>query len=246
MTRSKAQATRSLSDAAIVARVQSILINAAEGRRSISDDTQYPALRKQIARRRLGSLPLLQTHPTIDSFAAYINGIPDTRARIAWLREQIEPLLRSLEDRDGSIESSSWGAPSRAGRLKIVRELLPLAREAVESMIGVLSEPGPNGGPLLDGREEAVQHLRDLHRSLGELLTAVDSGHFEDELGEGLAAEVARYGKRAARALRDDPVPYAFSTLLLGMLHAVGFGGIGGHLSGMALAMRKHRGNQGD
>jgi hypothetical protein len=113
-------------------------------------------------------------------------------------------------------------------------------------MIEQLSEPGPNGGPLLDGREEAIQHLRNLHRSLGELLTAMDAGHFEDDLGEGLAAEVVRYAKRTARALRDDPVPYVFSTLLLGMFYAIGFGGVGGHVSGMALAMRKHSGRQAD
>jgi hypothetical protein len=72
----------------------------------------------------------------------------------------------------------------------------------------------------------------------------VDSGRFEDDLGQSLAAEAARYAKRAARALRDDPMPYLWSALLLGIFEACGLPGIGGYLGGVALNVRKHGGRK--
>jgi hypothetical protein len=122
----------------------------------------------------------------------------------------------------------------------MVRGLLPLAQNAVDSMIATLSEPNANGGPLLDSRIEAIDELRRLHQALGELLTAVDNGHLDDELGQNLQAEVARYGKRVAKALRDDPMPYLSSALLLGLFTACGIPGLGGYLSGIALTVQKH------
>jgi pentose-5-phosphate-3-epimerase len=69
----------------------------------------------------------------------------------------------------------------------MVRGLLPLAQNAVDSMIATLSEPNANGGPLLDGRVEAIEELRKLHQALGDLLIAVDGGHLDDELGQNPA-----------------------------------------------------------
>jgi hypothetical protein len=109
-------------------------------------------------------------------------------------------------------------------------------------MIATLAEPNDNGAPLLEAREEAVEHLRELHRTLGELLSAIDQGHFDDELGQNLQAEAARFAKRAARALRDDPMPYLSSALLLGLLTACGLPGLGGYISGVALTVQKHTG----
>lgn len=60
------------------------------------------------------------------------------------------------------------------------------------------------------------------------------------ELGENLQAEVARYGKRAAKALRDDPMPYLSSALLVGLFTACGIPGLGAYLSGVALTVQKH------
>jgi hypothetical protein len=107
-------------------------------------------------------------------------------------------------------------------------------------MIATLSEPNPNGAPMLDERGEALEHLRQLHRTLGELLSAVEAGHFEDELGQSLLAQAARYAKRTARALRSDPMPYLSSALLLGIFEACGLPGIGGFLSGVAVNIRRH------
>ena len=236
-----------MTDAAVVERVQSILINAAEGRRSVGDDQRYTDLRKMMNRRRLDTPHLVSTHPTVDSFAAYIKGI-DRPQRVETVRKDFGPLIQAINVSDApSVHAEAWTGPKRpVERLQAARTLLPLAQVAVESMIAKLSEPNPNGAPLLEGREDALQHLRDLYRTLGELLAAVDAGHFNDDLGQGLAAEAARYAKRAARALRDDPMPYVSSALLLGIFTACGLPGIGGYMADVAFNVKKHLGKQQD
>lgn len=240
MTR-QAGSLREWTDEALLQRLQSILIEAAEGRRELSADRQYPGLRKELARRSLDVPPLVATHPTVDSVVAYIKGF-DRSDRAKLVRDQFEPILSALEDpAETTVDPTAWGAPpSETSRLRTVRSLLPLAQAAVDSMITTLSEPNPNGAPILDDRKEAIEHLRDLHHKLGELLSAVDNGHFGDALGQGLLAEAARYAKRAARALRDDPMPYLASGLLLGVFEACGLPGISGYIAGIALNIRKH------
>jgi hypothetical protein len=68
---------------------------------------------------------------------------------------------------------------------------------------------------------------------LGSLLSAIDGGHFDDELGQNLQAEAAWYSKRAARALRDDPMPYLSSALLLGLPTACGLPGLAAILAAL-------------
>jgi hypothetical protein len=198
----------SLNDLDLTQRLQSVLINTAEGRRCVSDDGQYTSLRKEFLRKKLEAPAFLRTHPTVDSFSAFIRGTRSKAARVDRVRDQFADMLTALE-RQGAptTDSSAWtGIERPAARLKAVRALLPLAQAALEGMISVLEEMGDNGGPVLDERTEAIENLRALHKSLGELLQAADSGHLEDQLGEGLAAEAARYAKRAAHALKSDPM----------------------------------------
>ncbi len=160
------------------------------------------------------------------------------------VREEFAPLL-ALCAKQAHTDASDWtGVQSSTVRLKVVRELLPLAQAAVEGMIETLSAPNPNGGPILDSREKAIAQLRELHRTLGELLSAADSGHLEDELGQGLAAEAARYAKRVANAVRDEPAAYISSSLLIGMFYACGLPDIGGYIAGIALNVKKHSGRK--
>jgi hypothetical protein len=141
---------------------------------------------------------------------------------------------------DDRLEASAWtGTQTRAERLTVIRNLLPAARAAVESLIAALEQPGSNGGPLLDERGEAINDLRCLHLALGRLLEAVDEGGFEDDLGEGLAAEAVRYATRAAAALKNDPMPYAVAGLILALFSACGFPGAGGLVSSAALTFTK-------
>ena len=212
-----------------------MLINAAEGTRSIADDRQYPKLRREFAKRGIPEPPLLATHPTIDSFMAVMKGIQNKVVRGEKVREEFGPLLQSTlaPHHHDSVASSEWtGQPDRVARLKVVRELLPVARTTIEAMIEALSQPGPNGGPLLDEREKAIGHLRELHSKLGDLLTAIDGGRFDDNLGQGLAADAVRLGKAIRDNLRDDPLPSAAAGLVLGICALAGHPTLGGFLSG--------------
>lgn len=236
-----ASTLRQRSDAFLGERLQSILINAAEGRRSVGDDSQYPTLRRELLRRKADTPAPLATHPTVDSFSAFIRGIKGKPQRVEFVRAQFRPFLESISAGRPGVDPSAWtGVTSREERLVAVRTLLPLGQAAVEGMIEALSDTGGNGAPLLDEREEAVGYLRRLHTALGDLLAAADSGQLDDELGQGLAAEAARYAMRAAKALRDDPMPYVASGLLNGILTVCGFPLVGSFLGGIAQNIRRN------
>ena len=227
---------------AIAERLQSILVNAAEGRRSVADDREFSELRSKLA-RVVPELPnFLQTHPSVDSFSAHIKSVRSRIDRVDQIRRQFSPLLEIAEEGSGpEIKSSVWtGIESGIVRVRAVKALLPLAQSAIEGMIQALSAPNANGAPLLDQHENAINNLRELHRTLGALLDAADSGHLDDDLGEGLAAEAGRYAKRAANALSRDPMPYISSALLLGLLNACGVPGIGVFVADIALNIKKN------
>lgn len=244
MARRAGGSAKLLTDADLLARIQSILINAAEGRRNVGDDSQYNDLRKEVTRRPFSTPPLVSTHPTVDSFVAYIRGVGDKPDRVAKVRAEFEPIFRSIETpEEVALDASAWGAPpSQTSRLRTVKSLLPLAQAAVDSMITTLSEPNPNGAPILEERAEAIEHLRNLHRTLGELLSALDAGRLSEGVGQRLLGEAAGYAKRAARSLRSDPMPYLASALLLGIFEACGLPGIAGYLVGITQNIQKHSG----
>lgn len=247
-------------DAAL--RLRAILLTNAEGGRDAQLDQEYKAIRRAILeddRHASVAPPMLRHNRDLhEMWATFKSFSGQWEPRRKMVREQFEALLDSAERYDmeqdrkhqppdqfpslgQSTSASGWtGTKSRRQRVEEVRGLLPVAQAAVDQLIVTLETPNPNGAPLLDDHEEAISNLRGLHAALGVLLSAAERGVLEDEWGDGLAAEAARYAKRAARALRDDPVPYAASGLLLGLMSAVGFPGIGGYLSGVALNIRKH------
>jgi hypothetical protein len=231
-----------------IMRLQDIILQAVEGRRDGDLDKEYRDLRsalledpeyrgvvpKFVSRYRdLGSL-----WPVLKSFS------PQWEPRRVEVRRQFEPALQAAElfemfgsngSRSTDYDSTAWtGATRPADRIIAVKTLIPVALPSIDQLISSLEAPRHNGGPPLDGTADAIHNLRLLHKVLGNLLTAADEGRLFDATNNDLGAEVARYAKRAARALRDDPIPYAMSGLLLGTLTACGFPGIGGFLSGVA------------
>ena len=138
------QSIRDVSEDFLVQRLLAILINAAEGRRSVSDDNQYPNLRGEL-RRRSQILPkLLLTHPTIDSFTAEIRGISKKTDRVRRIRNEFAGLSQAQHSAGHeATDAADWtGVQSRPARLKAVRNLIPLAQAAVEGMIASLSDTG--------------------------------------------------------------------------------------------------------
>lgn len=227
---------------------QNVLLQAAEGARQAELDKEYRDFRTHLLRNEeyADIIPrsVRQNRDLSAFWSQFKSFSPQWEPRRQWIREQFGPLFDRAEELEKSqshepANSEGWtGIQSRTERLRTVQALLPLAQSAIEGLIDQLSQIGNNGGPILDERQEAIDQLRALHAALGQLLDTVESGRFDDELGSGLAADAARYAKRVARTLRNDPMPYMVASLLLGIFSACGFPGIGGHLSGIALAIR--------
>lgn len=141
---------------------------------------------------------------------------------------------------EGSYDPATWtGMLTRKQRLQQVAAIVPVAMSAIESLIADLEKSGDNGGPILDHRNEAVEQLRELHRALGEILSSIEDGSFPDDLGGGLPAEAARYAIRAVEALKDDPLPYSVSALLLAVFSMLGFSDAGAWMSAVAVTFTR-------
>jgi hypothetical protein len=234
-------------------RLQGVLLEAVEGGRGPELDHEYGELRRMLLadptykdvvpafvrrHRDLGSL-----WPAMKSFS------PQWEPRRIEVRKQFEPTLELAERAElfgnadtnpPGYDSTAWtGASKSSDRVMAVKTLIPIALHAVDHLIASLEAPRHNGGPPLDGVREAVENLRLLHRALGDLLAAADDGRLTDTVNDGLATDAARYAKRAAKALRDDPIPYAFSATILAVMSACGFPGIGGYLAGVAFNMKR-------
>lgn len=233
--------------------LQDILLQAVEGARGAELDHEYKELRRILLEddtyseaiptfvrrhRDLGSL-----WPALKSFS------PKWEPRRVEVRKQFEHALETAEQQGRSVrpsnsvegyDASAWtGAIKGVDRVRAVKTLLPIARNAVENLIANLEAPSHNGGPPLDEIAAAIESLRELHRTLGEMLTAADEGKLSRAYNDGLPAEAARFAKRAARSLRGDPIPYAISATVLAIMTACGVPGIGGYLAGVALTMKK-------
>lgn len=179
------------------------------------------------------------------SFAKSVD--PSWEPRRQFLRNEFEPLLEYLETGGGEpvrqlpgvYDSSAWTGVTGAGqKIKAIRTMVPVSLSAIEVLLSYLEAPSHNGGPPLDEVTEAIKNLRSLHRALGEMLSAASEGGLE-RISPGAFDEVSHYAKRAAKCLKDDPMPYAMSATILAVLNACGFPGIAGYLAGLALAVRK-------
>jgi hypothetical protein len=136
--------------------------------------------------------------------------------------------------------AARWtGIASRTARLVELRGQLDVAQAAVDFLIDELADADGNGGPLLDEHIEALEALRNLHHALGQLIHAVDRGTLNDELGDGLVAEIIRYGARAVEALRKDPARFVLSATIYGTFSACGHSDLGGALSALAASIRR-------
>lgn len=235
---------------------QNILLRAVEGARDAQIDSEYRELRAALlADPKYEELipPFVQRHRDLGSLWPELKSFsPQWEPRRVEVRRQFERAIAEA-DRidpfgpkgfnmlgDPPYDSAAWTGASRpAARLVAVRTLLPVANAAIERLIQSLEEPRHNGGPPLDTTIEAIGSLRSLHTLLGGILQAADEGTLEAVYHDGMVAEACRYAKRAAKKLRDDPMPYAMSAMLLAVLTACGFPGLGGFLSGVAANIQR-------
>lgn len=242
-------------DLDLLLRLQTIVLMAVEGNRDDLLNKEYLALRTALTGDdTYGDLTpsLVRRHRDLMSMWPALKSIsPQWEPRRIKVREQFEPLLDEAEKikAEGNLAStphpqgydpSSWtGAKKSTERLAAVRTLLPVARAAVEQLIADLERPNHNGAPPLDETEDALKHLRQLHKALGEIIEAAASGRLEAQFNSGLVVEAGRYARRAAKALKNDPIPYALSATVLATMSACGVPGIAGWLAGVAISIKK-------
>lgn len=228
--------------------LQDLLLRAVEGARDDLIDQEYRAMRGVLladARYEDFVPSFVQRHRDLGSMWPALKSFsPQWEPRRVEVRRQFEPALAEAEKPPaldaGGFDSSAWtGAIKPAARLAAAKTLLPVAQAAVENLIKELDRPGHNGGPPLETTIEAVEALKALHAVLGEIINAADEGTLLSPFNQGLVLEASRYARRAAKKLRDDPIPYAMSALLLSVLTACGFPGVGGFLSGVAANMTR-------
>lgn len=76
---------------------------------------------------------------------------------------------------------------------------------AVDQLIASLEAPRHNGGPPLDGAEEAIEHLRVLRRALSELLAAADARRCQD--ADAALITLLRRSPSHGAEFRHDALP---------------------------------------
>lgn len=251
-----------VSDDEAISQLQATLLRHVEGEREGMIDDEYRALRQafldnpnyaQLVPR------FVRIHRDLGAMWPYMKSFnAQWEPRRQHVRQSLEPLFNRADelatasnDADppwpgtpapGKVDSADWtGTLSRTQKLAAAKTLLPVARASIERLMEELGKPSHNGGPPLDETVEAIEHLRKLHKALGDILEGIEGNRWSEIEGMGLPAEAARYARRFARAVRDDPMPYAASALLLTVLTACGFPGIAGYLSGVAITVQKGR-----
>lgn len=243
-------------------RLQEILLRLVEGEREGQIDTEYKALRQAFLDNEdyADAVPrLVRVHRDLGGMWPYMKSFdPQWEPRRKHVRDELEALFNRADELvkrgndvdppwpgsppEETVDASDWtGTLTRTQRLSAAKSLLPVARASIERLIEELGKPSHNGGPPLDETVEAIENLRKLHKALGDILEGIEGDRWSEIEGLGLPAEAARYAKRFARSVRGDPMPYAASALLLSVLTACGFPGIGGYLAGVAIAVRKGR-----
>jgi hypothetical protein len=229
-----------------VERLQSLMVARAQGQLTGEEQNEYQDIRRALLRdeefrSRLPRLVLVNGDlGGVWSDLRDVSG--QWEPRRMFVREQMRAAVdygMELAAKDASVESSRWtGIQSQRERLIVARKILPLAQASVEGLIAELGRPQGNFGPPLEQRQEAIDNLKALHAVLGQCIADLESGR--GSINDALLKEAAGFIARAARALKNDPMPYLVSGGIAAMLSLLGAGELGSFLAGIALNFRKN------
>ncbi|QNN66045.1 hypothetical protein H9L12_06025 [Sphingomonas rhizophila] len=169
-----------LSNRRAVERLRSMMVNVAEGQRSISDDRQYQTLRTIYMRqRRLTAVgpELVKTHPTLNSLAAYFRANSDRKARVVEIMDDFSPLMELLTpSKAEGHESSAWtGREDIAQQARGVRTMSVAIVRALDVLIEDEERRHHNGGPVEPAEEAALDALKQLRDALNDLISSIEA-----------------------------------------------------------------------
>lgn len=124
-------------------------------------------------------------------------------------RRSYDEIIRGLEqqvtDADNTYAGSSWtGRRTIREQVAIVRGLAPVALREIDELASLVESKRFNDPITAD----AVQCLRDLHKQLGELISAIDRGSMTRDAVEALEAnreKLAHYIKEGAKLTTVAP-----------------------------------------
>jgi hypothetical protein len=215
-----------MTDDEAVLRLQSIMLDACEGRKDLSLDREYKRLRKPLIRRPDFSdvVPkFVRSHQDLRSFWSYAKGVDDQwEPRRQHVRNAFEPLFDRIEGRTKPpIQSSRWtGRRTPAQQAQIVLALAPDALTGVIRLLEEQERPLHNGGPADPEQLEAIEKLKELRDALSYLITLAENG-------SDLGAQLAEVRELKNRVLTWSASPYGLNLArlpLLGMSTVLGAG----------------------
>ena len=224
--------------------LQNVLVAACEGKRDGASDAKYKQLRAW-ARDHPAlahTVPnIVQTNHDLGAFWSYIKSYSDQwEPRRQHVRELLRDFIALAEKVPGEwepISASAWtGKRSAREEAAAAKALLPVAQASIEALIDHLERGRGNGGPPLDEHQEAIAALKGLHDALGSLIAAYDK-----EAAPSLAVkkEAVEYLGRAAKALKDDPMPFAVSALCMAVCAGAGLPNVAAWRGAATMVIRK-------
>lgn len=230
-----------LNDYEAALQLQTVLVSACEGNREGDPAVTYQQLRKwAMSKAGWASAipPFVKGCHDLPSFWSYIRGVSDQwEPRRKHVRTAMETLLHLSEHSTEAITASAWtGIRSGPERLRGAQALIPVVKASIEALIAHYELGKGNGGPPLDEHQDALEALRGLHSTLGDILQLIDRGQ---SIPAKAQREVVEYLGRAAKAVKDDSLPFVVSAMCMGVFTALGFPSVGGWLGAATIAIRK-------
>jgi hypothetical protein len=171
-----------LSDEEALLRLQAILLAACEGNQDLANGRAYRSLRSPLLRRADLSEVVpkyIRAHKDLGSFWMYIRAhSSDWALRRQHVLETLQPMFDQVRlGEKPKLVSAAWtGRRTAAQQAQIVRSLVPPALAGIEALIAEQEQALHNGGPADPERIVALEALRALHSSLGELITLAETG----------------------------------------------------------------------
>jgi hypothetical protein len=147
-----------------------------------------------------------------DGPACQVTDILDGEWRRSY-EEIISGLEQSVADADNTYAASSWtGIRTIREQVAIVRGLAPVALREIDELASLVENKRFNDPITAD----AVQCLRELHRQMGELISAIDRGNMTRTAVEAIEAnrqKLVHYVSEGAKLTMVAP------TMTFGIMH---------------------------